>query len=396
VTSNYAALVSAVNHPDSVHPNRGLFNNRIVHALDDAGTEIDVVSPRPFAPPIGPYSEYAALPDVEKWGPYDVHHPRFWYLLPKRLFYGLAGDSFARRIPAYIERTFDTPDVVHACHIYLDGYGMLPYVRKHDVPLFVVAHGTILNTLPDLPPGVRGKVEETLEAATGILCVSEALAETARGLVSPSKVRTVPIGADPENFPVERASAIRRELGISEDTTVVLFVGRYSETKGVGDIIDLLPSLDLDNVEFVFIGNGGDRRAELVRTLVGNGHAARNVLWNLSPVAVRRWFAVADLFWLPSHMEGRPTVIYEAMASRTPVLATAVGGVPEQVVDGETGVLVPPGDLSALGDALRSLIADRGRLETMGERGYERLKQENWTWAKHAERVQGLHREAIE
>jgi len=392
----YSAIASAVNHPDVLHPNRGLFNYRMLKYLDSAGTKLDVVSPRPFAPPVGPHSEYGTLPAVEEWGQYAIHHPKFWYLLPKRLFYAASGESFARRVPSYLERTFEVPDVVHACHIYLDGYGVLPYVRDHDLPLFVVAHGTILNTLDDQPPGVRSRVLETLREATGVLCVSDALAEKARRHASPSKVSTVPIGADPDHFPVERSTEIRRELGIDADATVVLFVGRYSREKGVGDVVDLLPALELEDVEFVFVGNGGDLRSELTRSLLENGYSARNVLWDLSPVAVRRWFAIADLLLLPSHMEGRPTVVYEAMASRTAVLASAVGGVPEQVEDGETGMLVPPRDVPALREALESLATDREALADMGAKGYERLRRNDWTWKRHVERVQDLHRAAIE
>jgi len=127
-----------------------------------------VVSPRPFAPPVGPYSEYASLPDIEDWGTYTVHHPRFWYLLPKRLLYGLSGNSYANRIPKYVEREFEVPDLVHACHIYPDGYGMLPYVREHDLPLFVMAHGKLIRSLGNHPPGVSEKIrnESKIEPGT--------------------------------------------------------------------------------------------------------------------------------------------------------------------------------------------------------------------------------------
>lgn len=392
----YSAIASALNHPDAIAPYRSLFNRRILKSLAEAGTQLDVVSPRPFAPPVGPYSEYASLPEVEDWGQYMVHHPRFWYLIPKRWFYGTSGESFSRRVPPYLDRTFEVPDVVHACHIYIDGYGMLPYVREHDVPLFVVGHGTILNTLEDHSRTVQDKIRETLDEATGVLCVSDALSEKASRLTDGSKVSTVPIGADPEQFPVDQEAAIRRELDIPPEATVVLFVGQFIERKGLGEILELLPDLDLEDTVFVFVGHGGDMEEELRQTIAESKYLNRYVYTGLYPLALRRWFAVADLLLLPSHTEGRPTVIYEAMASRTAVLASSVGGIPEQVVDGETGVLLPPKDADALEDALRALTADRERLTAMGERGHERLVEKNWTWAGHAERVQRLHREAIE
>ncbi len=392
----YSVLASAVNHPDAIERYYGLYNHRILRSLSESGTELDVVSPRPFAPPIGPYSRFTSLPTVEDWGPYDVHHPRFWYLLPKRFFYGVAGDSFARRVPAYADRSFDVPDVVHACHIYLDGYGMLPYVREHDVPLFVVGHGTILNTYDDLARGIRENVRETLETATGVLCVSDALAERAREITDPSKVQTVPLGADPDRFPVERRVEIRRELGVPEDSTVVLFVGQFIERKGVADIIEALPRVDDDDTLFVFVGSDGGLSDELRTTLAEESRPPRLVFDGLPPVALRRWFAIADLLLLPSHTEGRPTVIYEAMASESAVLATSVGGIPEQVADGETGVLIEPEDVDALAAAIHDLTSERGELREMGRRGRERLLRNGWTWTDHAERVQRIHCEAIE
>jgi hypothetical protein len=392
----YSIVASAVNHPDSINPYHGVFNQRILSSLAETDVSLDAVSPRPFAPPVGPYSQYSELSRVETWDSYEIHLPRFWYLLPKRLFYGHAGRSFAKRVPTYVERTFDVPDVVHACHIYLDGYGMLPYCRKHDLPLFVVGHGAILNDFEDLAPDVRRQVRETLNEATGVLCVSDALAEKARQYTDIDKVSTVPIGADPDNFPVDEEVELRRELGIDPETTVVLFVGQFIERKGVGELVELLPTLDLPNTEFVFVGSGGDMESDLRDAVSASQYSSAFVRTGISTTKLRQWYALADLLVLPSHAEGRPTVIYEAMASETAVLATPVGGVSEQVVDGETGALIPPEDVDALEAELARLTEDREWLVEMGRRGHDRLRENDWTWDGHARRVRRLHEAALE
>lgn len=391
----YSAVAGAINHPDALHPYQAMFNYRMLKSLSDAGVDLDVVSPRPFAPPIGPYSSYGAIPKTERWGTYTIHHPRFWYLLPKRFFYGLSGESYANRVPPYVEKQFETPDVLHCCHIYPDGYGLLPYAREHGVPLFVVSHGKFLNNLEDLPPTVGRKVRETLRAAAGVFCVSDALERKARQYTDPDRVTTVPIGADPEDFPVGSRSRLRAELDIDPDATVVLFVGQFTERKGIKELEAVLPKLGLDSTEFVFIGHGGDMEEELKRAVAESQFSNRYVYTGVTSLALRRWYAVADLLLLPSHAEGRPTVIYEAMASETAVLASDVDGVPEQVADGETGVLIPPGDVDALEEALVSLTTDRDRLREMGEAGRERLRRKNWTWKDHADRVQELHNVSI-
>ena len=391
----YSLVASAINHPDAVTPYVGLFNHRIIRALSETSVDLEAVSPRPFAPPVGPYSAYASLPDTEKWDGYTVHHPRFWYLLPKRLLYALSGDSYARRVPAYLERTLDPPDVVHACHIYPDGYGMLPYARDHDLPLFVVAHGTLLNDFDDHAPGVATRIRRTLEAAEGVLCVSDALAERARSLTDDSKVRTVPIGADPKKFSTDDRTDIWKDLGISPDESLVLFVGEFSERKGIPELTTLLSARAYPDATFAFVGRGGALEADLRRSVGDWTENNGCVEAGVPSDRLQEWFVAADLLVLPSHAEGRPTVIYEAMASETAVLATDVGGVPEQVVDGETGRLVPPGDVEALGDALAALTGDPDRLRAMGEAGRARLEARNWTWEGHARRIRKLHREAI-
>lgn len=390
-----SVLASAVNHPDAVNPYIGLFNHRIVRSLWDAGLSVDVVSPRPFAPPVGPKSEYAAVPESEDWGEYKVHHPRFWYLLPKRLFYGQAGDSFATRVPRYVEDTLEVPDVVQACHIYLDGYGMLPYCRKHDLPLFVISHGHFMNDYESLPRGVQSRVDETLEACTKVLCVSEALADAAATHVSDRKVETVPLGASPDRYPVGREQQLREELDIDPDATVALFVGEFCERKGIPELVDVLPDLSLPDSEFVFVGHGGRMRWDLQEALIESQFTGRHVYTGITSMALRRWLTVADLLVLPSRSEGRPTVIYEAMAAETAVLGTDIGGVTEQVTDGETGTIIPPETPHRLADALTTLLQEPDRLNQMGQRGKDRLVEQGWTWTAYAERVRSLYRDAL-
>ena len=84
--------------------------------------------------------------------------------------------------------------------------------------------------------------------------------------------------------------------------------------------------------------------------------------------------AEVDVFALPSWTEGMPLVVLEAMAQRRPVVATPVGGTPEVVLDGETGLLIPPRDPDALAEALRRLLADNDLRRRMGDAGYERVR----------------------
>ena len=105
-------------------------------------------------------------------------------------------------------------------------------------------------------------------------------------------------------------------------------------------------------------------------------------------------YANADLFVLPSKMEAFGLVLAEAMASGLPVVSTRVGGIPEVVEEGVTGLLVPPNDPPALAEAIIDLLDDRDRMRAMGVRGRERVR-EHFTWDKVAERVVGFYEEIL-
>lgn len=392
----YSLLAAAINHPDPVNPYFGLFNARSIEAITERDVSVDVVTPRPYAPPIGPYSEYREIPRTSAHDGYEAHHPRFFYGLPKRLFYGLSGRSYAKCVPAYVERTFDVPDVVHAYHIYPDGYGMLPYCREHDLPLFVVAHGAAMNDFNDLSSAVRSKIRETMATSEGVLCVSRALAEKAERRLPGVDTEVVPIGADPSAFPTGAEDRLRSEMGIPADRPVVFFCGQFVERKGVSEIIEVLPEMADADAHFLFAGQSGSLLDPLERRIHDLGlEENATIVSDVPDRTIREWFVVADLLLLPSYDEGRPTVVYEAMASRTAILASNVGGIPEQVVDGETGILLPPGDAVALEAALKELLADRERLRTFGERGFRRLNEKGWTWERHARRLERIHRAAV-
>jgi len=392
----YDAVVSAMNHPDPFNPYMGLFNFRSIKALSTTDASLDVVTPRPRAPPVGPYSEFSDIPSRHDYSSHEVHYPRFLYLLPQKIFkYTLSSRSFSEMLPKYISTNFETPDICHAGHIHYDGYGLVPYCRTNDIPLTVMGRGKILNDFYDLSQLSRKKIRETLNYADGIFCVSESLARIANNITEAPKATVLPNGANPSRYPTDNEAAIRRELGIDQETTLIMFCGGYTERKGINEICDALDGIRNDDVAFVFVGHYGDLRTDLIGELKASHHENYRVLWEVPPLGLRRWFAAADIFMLPSHAEGRPNTIYESMASETAVVASAVSGIPEQVVDGETGLLIPEKDSNALTTALNSLIDDSKERERMGTNGKQRLISKGWTWEAHGQRLATLHESII-
>lgn len=167
---------------------------------------------------------------------------------------------------------------------------------------------------------------------------------------------------------------VRAELGIPRAAWVVGTVGRVDRNKNQIALVRAVAPLLGDGFHLVLIGDGPEMDA-----LQGavDGLARRDVVHVLGRrTDASRLYQALDVFALPSLSEGLPLVIPEAMACALPVVSTAVGGIPAVVLDGVTGILVPPGDEAAMRQALQLLSVDRERAEAMGQAGWARARSE--------------------
>lgn len=392
----YSALVCATSHPNNVFEYRGLFNRRSLAHMAKRGIDIDVVSPQPYAPPIGPYSEYRDIQKSIQYAEYILHCPRFLYLLPKSLFYGVSGKAMSLSLERYLNKNFSCPDIAHSCHIYPDGYAMRSYALEHDLPYTVVAHGGKLNSYESYSQSVQKKIDQVLEDATLVMCVSNALAERTESIVPETQAKVIPIGADVDRFNQYAKKDARAQIGVDPSSRLILYVGQFIERKGIDLLIDSLNQFDTKGKQYVLVGHRGNLNSDLEAAIEAQGLQNSIEVWyQVSNKTLTQLFAASDLLILPSRAEGRPTVIYEAMASKTAVLASELPGVREQVEDGKTGVLLPTPPGPEFVHRMNELTDEPERLRQMGEAGYERLLENDWTWDAHTNRVIDAHQEIL-
>lgn len=155
----------------------------------------------------------------------------------------------------------------------------------------------------------------------------------------------------------------------------ILYLGHLGEAKGTLDLLEAFRALDPAGrrLELELVGDVLDEREEerLAAAVAAEPGAGKRTV-RVPPVsgeAKRACFEKADIFAFPSYAEGMPMAVLEAMASGLPVVATAVGGIPELVKDGENGLLVPAGDPARLAAALGRLVSDAALRSGMGRRG---------------------------
>lgn len=246
----------------------------------------------------------------------------------------------------------------------------------------------------------RNVAHRSVDIAIGnsTLILEELVAEG----VEPGKLRLLYNGIDPEPFRLdERAVAeSRSRFGLPPDAFVMACVGNLHTYKGHADLIRACDSVCLGlPARWALLIAGRDQesnRARLER-LIGELELSGRVRLLGEIDDVPALLAASDLFCHPSHHEGMPNAIIEAMAAALPVVATDVGGIPEVVVDAKegesfTGWLVPPRQPEELGRAILEAVSARDRLPEVGARGRLRV-QELFTLERSVARYESIYEE---
>ena len=207
-------------------------------------------------------------------------------------------------------------------------------------------------------------------ASDGIICVADEERRLAldKHIAREAKLHVVHNGSKP----CEQVEGDPELAAFAEEGPLAASMAVMREQKSIDVFIDAAP-LVLERVpqaRLAVIGDG-PLRDELVARAAAIDHGGRLRFFGFTPPASRQLRSI-DVFVLPSSWEAFPISILEAMACGVPQVATDVGGTSEALVDGETGLLVPPHDPAALAEAIAALLADPGRRRQMGERGRAR------------------------
>lgn len=281
----------------------------------------------------------------------------------------------------------------HAIHIlhthgYRSDFTGLIAARVAGIPVVSTVHGWTPVSLK--LRGYQVLDRFCLKRFDTVVCVSSRLHEefTQLGIGADRLVYLPNAVSLPEQSPGQRDTA-RQQLGVAPEEKIIVTIGRLSPEKGL-DILLVAYARQFGSdhgVRLILVGDGPEM-AEL-KLLTDRLGIAEQVAFAGFTTDVARYYAAADLFVMSSHTEGFPMALLEAMAWGLPVLASAVGGIPDIVENGKDGCLVPPGDEEQLASAMGNLLNNRELAERMGQIARQTITKRFAVeqWASVLERV---------
>jgi len=307
-------------------------------------------------------------------------------------------------------------DLVH-CHTWYSHFGGILAKLNYGIPLVITVH-----SLEPLRPWKREQlgggydfslwIEQTaLEMANAIIAVSDETKCDIERLfnVDPKRVHVIHNGIDPKEYRrVESTEALVR-YGIDLAKPYLLFVGRITRQKGIMDLVRAIPFMDRD-FQIVLCAAAPDTPeiAEEMKSAVDKARTKRSDIVWIDEMVDRKTatelYSHAAVFCCPSVYEPFGIINLEAMACETPVVASAVGGIKEVVVDGETGFLVPLEQMKEspfepanpekfardLATRINQLMADPMLREKFGKAGRKRA-EEKFSWSAIAQKTKALY-----
>jgi len=278
--------------------------------------------------------------------------------------------SAVRRLGALVDQL--DPAMIHVNDIWWVPHTVRAIESRMSNPVATVAH-----VRQEIEPAKVRRYE--LDRVDAVIAISRQIEQSViAGGVSAKKVRTLYSGIDlSERQLIHDDQAIRRMLGLPNGTVLLGTVANLFPRKGYEVMLQALPAIvrAIPTVHYVMVGSDDHGYADRLKRLAHELKIIDRVHIVGFQDPVQPFLSALDLYVHPALMEGFGIAVVEAMAMGKAVVATTTGGVPEVVAQGETGLLVPPGDVESLAATVVSLLEDRALRAQMGHRGKVRAQE---------------------
>jgi teichuronic acid biosynthesis glycosyltransferase TuaC len=348
---NMHVLFLSTDYPQNGDAMSGIFIKSHAEALLRNGISVEVIAPVPWVPPgLGRFSQkwkqYRDTPEKYELCGVRIHRPRYCQF-PQGDIWASPHRGFTRIIDGCITQT---PDVVHAHFAYPPGLAAVKWAKKAGVPCVLSLHGDDVNTFPYISRSCRRRFVTACLGADVLLAVSGALADHTYRMIG-IRPQILLIGVNRRLFSSlpDKATA-RSILQLPSDRPVVAFVGSLLPSKGIRELLEAFRVLAEDGILGVLVGEGPLRpQAERCPSV--------QVMGLCDNPTVLLYMRAAEVLVLPTYNEGMPTVLVEAGWVGVPIVASAVGGIPELLGE-DRGLLIEPKKSDQIIQGIRDVLAN--------------------------------------
>lgn len=375
-------LCVSSNFPNSVRPYEGCWAYTQFKALSEIGAEVRVLSPYFFTLASLRYLSnieyvFKRPPNWHKAG-LEVSGPKIFCLLSGRFFRHRHTQLYKRKMGCIIKRLYENwPfDIVFTQSIVPSATAFLELGKELDFAVSgcIIGEGEVTANIRN--PRIREQTINTLKLLDLVTAESHRVAQLASELICGERlIYGVHRGTFPEDMRIDyqKVKIWREHLGLTKNVIAAMYIGHLYAGKGVLDLFEAFRTI-ADSVplaRLVYVG-GGDQEKFLRRRTLKSNLGDRIIFTGAVPYAeIPNLMTVADFLCSPSHTEGLGMVNVEAGFCNRAVIGARTGGIPEVILDGQTGLLFQPQNIDELSEKLKIMFENRDMREGMGKRAFD-------------------------
>ncbi|MBI4709034.1 MAG: glycosyltransferase family 4 protein [Candidatus Portnoybacteria bacterium] len=332
------------------------------------------------------------LPKFERVGNINIHRIGIGAPMFDKYLLAFFGQRFARKL-----HKKNNYDVIWSIMASYAGFAAASFKKIYPTTPFLLTlqEGDDLNYINKRVGFLKSKFKQIFSSADYIQCISNFLADWAKNMGAKCEVEVVPNGVSLDKLKSENEEVkteihnLKNKLGIKESEKVIITVSRLVPKNGVGDLIEAVSKLQIPNYKLLILGSGPLEESLKSKTeslKLGN---RVNFLGEIPNKKVPEYLAISDVFVRPSLSEGLGNAFLEAMAAGVPVIGTEVGGIPDFLVNRETGLFCEASNSNDIAEKIKLLLTDndlRNKLIVNGRK----LVEEKYNWNEIAERMENI------
>ncbi len=392
-------LIISTSYPNPLNLNAGIFVHSLVKALAKHDCEVKVFCPIPLSF-LWKYNEYKSFPENMKYEGIKIHFVRY-RRIPGKYGHSISTYLLAKNIYNKLLPLIDdfNPDIIHAHWATPSGFVGLFLKKIINVPIVCNLMGSDINAYPNYDMYSKFLTRKVINESDRIISVSKSLKHKAEILGKPKyPIDVVYMGIDIKDvyYDIRHRETIRKKYNISAQEKIVMFVGNIATSKGIWELLKVFIKINKDdkNVKLFLVGSGKALNSAKNYCTTNKINHRVEFIGRVLHKEISKWLSACDIFVLPSHSEGLPNAVVEAMACRRPVIATRVGGIPEIIVNNKNGMLIPPKDVQELYNKIMLLCENNKRAEKIGNAGYSTII-EKLSWDKSAEHIIDIYKKIL-